>query len=86
MKTFAQIKVPGGKMLQLEKKDDNYVITGDFFCHPEEVIQQMEFFLEYDFTDDVLHQKIQELFDDPNNMIEGFQSEHLMDLYKQLNV
>jgi lipoate-protein ligase A len=43
----AQYKVFGGKLIKVElneknKKIENIKITGDFFLHPEELIEEME--------------------------------------------
>jgi len=45
--TEAAMKVPGGKMVRVsldsaDSKIRKVVITGDFFLHPEELIQELE--------------------------------------------
>ncbi len=40
--SFCEIKVKNGKLLQLELKDNQYFITGDFFCYPGTVIDTLE--------------------------------------------
>lgn len=81
MINFAQYKVPEGKLLQLEKLSTNqYKITGDFFCHPESIIGELESAL---ISSDPQHQASL-IFTNPENQIIGFDLESLLNLYNQL--
>lgn len=83
-KNFSQIKVPNGKLLQLQKINNHYRITGDFFCHPEEIITELEnLLLRLDSSDS--HDEIHEFFMNPNHTIIGFKHEDLLNLYKNVN-
>lgn len=81
MTSFVQKKVPGGKLLQLEK-NTTYSITGDFFCYPESAITEMEKILN-DGHDIV--ENLSRLFSDSDNTIVGFTETDLYELYTQIN-
>lgn len=75
---FAQVKVQGGKLLQLEKTGNGYKITGDFFCYPETAIEELEHALTENNRDDIT-----KIFSE--NDIIGFGADDLFALYDQVN-
>lgn len=82
MDKFKQVKVSGGKLLQLEKVGEVYKITGDFFCYPETVVGEMEEILS---SSDSLENKksaLELVFE--NNEVIGFGSEDLLNLYAEI--
>ena len=83
---FSQIKVPGGKLLQLEKKENLFRITGDFFCYPEKVIEALEDILNSPQNSDEKKDKLSEVFNNPEVTIIGFGVEDLWGLYEKLKI
>jgi hypothetical protein len=84
MSQFVQVKVTGGKMLQLEKVDSVYKITGDFFCHPEEVIEDFETILNASISHQEKCNNFDEIFKSDDFVISGFAAKDLINLYDQI--
>lgn len=86
MSSFVQVKVPGGKLLQLEKRSDGYKITGDFFCYPESVVEDLEVVLSAVDDDEVKRKGLEEIFAGSEVEIVGFGMQDLWKLYNDLNL
>lgn len=85
MTNFVQVKVTDGKLLQLEKiAANNFKITGDFFCHPPEIIDQLEDILAAPLNINLKEEKLNTVFTTPTNDIIGFAASDLLNLYNQL--
>lgn len=80
MSQFAQVKVPQGKMLQLEKSETGFKITGDFFCYPEEIIGELEQALDSNCSQDDLRS----IMEREEVMVAGFGADDLWNLFQQL--
>lgn len=83
MKNYAQVKIQGGKLLQLEKFKDNYKITGDFFAHPEEIIEEIEKNLSKLDKSKTANIELEQIFKE--NLIVGFALSDLINLYQEIN-
>lgn len=83
MKNYAQVKIQGGKLLQLEKIKDNYKITGDFFAHPEEIIEEIEKNLSKLDKSKTANIELEQIFKE--NLIVGFALSDLINLYQEIN-
>jgi len=87
MKVQSIYKVPQGKLLKifLEKDDKNNTIkkiniTGDFFAHPEESIQELESFLkDTSFEKNEIFQKISKFIDIRDIQFIGVNAESITD-------
>ncbi len=77
-------KVPGGKLVRIKVKFDDFIedvrITGDFFLHPEQCIDEIENSLRntpVDFQDDVITDKINEILEKEGAELIGIDSKTL---------
>lgn len=83
-------KVPGGKLVRVKVDFDSRInkvqITGDFFMHPEEMVEEIErcFTNEgVDFDNIFLKNKIEELIKKNNIMLVGVSADDIIRLVKQ---
>ncbi len=84
MKKKAEFKIPGGKLVKVtidveESKIADIMITGDFFMHPEEEIDNLESHLKGISTDENnVKQAINDFFRTKNVELIGAKPEDLL--------
>ena len=90
MKRFASKKVEGGKLLKIEvdydKKINNVKITGDFFLHPEDSINEIENSLkglDVNEKEDNIIKKINEIVEKNNVEMIGISAEAIAETLKE---
>lgn len=77
-------KIPNGKLLELslrhtdDKIIEEIIISGDFFMHPEEAIEELELFLISKKIDETLTGDINAFLDERGAEIVGFSTKDLV--------
>jgi lipoate---protein ligase len=87
MKKTITEKVPGGKLVRVKvdfgEKINSLQITGDFFLHPEDMIEEIEKGLVGCSVGDELQEKIQQVISQHNIELIGFSAEDIARLVKK---
>lgn len=87
---FAEEKVQGGKLLRVRAEYEDVIknvqITGDFFVHPEDTVEQIErslFGINKDVTELVIQEIVNDILAKNNAQLIGIDSEAIARVLKK---